>query len=57
MLKGGKPPVESSNKEPDQNLGGYPTFMKFTDAPPTGKVGFDPLDELDMRLKNIKDGL
>jgi len=48
----------NANNAPSQNGGGaYPGFQKFNEAPQGGKTGFDPLDELDVRLKNIKDGL
>jgi len=55
--QGGKPNVDFSAKNGDQDLGGYPTFMKFNETVPDGKPKADPLDELDMRLKNIKNGL
>jgi len=52
-------PNENSMNAPSQNGGGaYPGFQKFNEAPQAGgKSGYDPLDELDVRLKNIKDGL
>jgi hypothetical protein len=40
-----------------EDSGAYPTFMKFNEAPSAGKAGGDPLDELDARLRNIKNGL
>lgn len=39
-------------------VGGYPNFQKFGGNVPSGQVGgMDPLDDLDMRLRNIKGGL
>jgi hypothetical protein len=52
---------QPSNVAPANNAyedsGAYPTFMKFDNGPSTGKAGGDPLDELDARLRNIKNGL
>jgi len=47
---------QQSNAGPN-DFGGYPAFTKFTEPTSNGKSGYDPLDELDMRLKNIKEGL
>jgi hypothetical protein len=44
----------NANQQPGGEA--YPNFQKFTGGPQGGKSN-DPLDELDLRLKNIKDGL
>jgi len=48
--------VGFSGNQPQDGGEAYPNFQKFT-GPPQGGKSNDPLDELDLRLKNIKDGL
>jgi len=52
------PTTSNTNNYPSiQNNSAYPTFEKFTIDNNMGGKSNDPLDELDLRLKNIKDGL
>lgn len=51
------PSAPSQQQSASVDNGAYPAFQKFTNTVPGAKPGSDPLDELDLRLKNIKDGL